>query len=507
MTNFTELIDLAAERLGGAALLANDEFFAPKENLLKAGAAVFIEDKYTDRGKWMDGWETRRHREPGHDWCIVKLGIPGIIRGIVVDTSHFKGNYPASCSAEATAIGSDGAPGAAEPLTSQETPWSEILRRSDLQGDAPNKFAIESPYRFTHVRLNIYPDGGVARLRVHGELVPDWRSIIRQSEQVDLAAVEHGGVVIDSSDRFFGSPNNLLLPGGSRNMGDGWETKRRRGPGHDWVVIKLGEPGTINRAMVDTAYFKGNYPESCSIEACNAGVSGEPGSELSAWMTLLPRVKLQADHLHAFEQEINDTGTVTHVRLNIYPDGGIARLRLLGRVSAGGLADANLRYLNALVPHLAEQAFLSCCGSSNWARRMVDARPFASLDELFETSTAIWRETGREDWLQAFASHPRIGESRPLYAKTKGLRDQWSSEEQSSAGRAPEELRQALAEANRRYEARFGHIFIVCATGKNAEEMLGILEERLRNFPDDELFVAAEEQRKITELRLRKLLG
>jgi allantoicase len=329
--SFVELIDLASERVGGAVLYANDEFFAPKENLLKPQAPVFIEGKYTDLGKWMDGWETARRRSPGYDWCIIRLGLPGRIRGVLVDTSHFKGNYPDQCSLEAATV--EGQPGL-EQLLSGEVHWSEILPVSQLQGDSQNLYAVEAEGRFTHLRFKIHPDGGVARLRVYGEVMPDWERIRRRGGEVDLAAVEHGGLVLSCSDMFFGHRHNLIMPGRALNMSDGWETKRRRGPGHDWSIIRLGKPGTIRRMEVDTSWFKGNYPESCSLEACHAGGRELTESELSslAWQEVLPRTRLQAHTRHFFEEELGETAEVTHVRFNIYPDGGVSRLRLMGTI-------------------------------------------------------------------------------------------------------------------------------------------------------------------------------
>ena len=324
--DFTELIDLATERLGGAVLFANDEFFAPKENLLKPGSPIFVEGKYTDLGKWMDGWETRRRRTPGYDWCIIRLGLPGIIRGVVVDTSHFRGNYPEQCSLEGCTI--DGQP-TVEQLTSEETEWTMILPLSDLAGNSANLFEIGQHSRFTHLRFNIYPDGGVARLRVYGEVVPDWNRLERSGSEIDIAAVENGGLVLSCSDMFFGHKHNLIMPGRAVNMSDGWETKRRRGPGHDWVTIKLGKPGRVRSVEVDTSYFKGNFPESCSLEACQT--KGNVLPENPDWKPVLSRTKLQAHTRHFFEQEVLDTGTITHVRFNIFPDGGVSRLRLFGR--------------------------------------------------------------------------------------------------------------------------------------------------------------------------------
>lgn len=481
MSEFTDLVDLAAERLGGAVLAANDEFFAPKENLLKAGEAVWIEGRYTDVGKWMDGWETRRRREPGYDWCIVRLGLPGVPRGIVVDTSHFRGNYPESCSLEACTVEGHPAP---EDLIAAA--WTEILPRSPLEGHAKNRFLLEiDPGRVTHLRFNIFPDGGVARLRVHGEVAPDWERLLRRNGEIDLAGMENGGVVLSCSDMFFGNRHNLILPGPSLGMHDGWETKRRRGPGNDWAIVKLGMRGALHRAEVDTSHFKGNAPGSCSIEACDAPASGD----LAGWQEILPRTPLRPHTRHHFD-ELAGAGPFTHARLNIFPDGGVARLRLFGTVAA-------LDRLNVLPPGEAEAAFLACCGSRMWARRMAESRPFRDLAGMKEAGDRLWWSLGREDWLEAFAAHPRIGE--------RGSR--WSEAEQAGARGADAGTLAALVEANRLYESRFDHIFIVCATGKSAAEMLALLRARLDNDPETELRIAAEEQRKITNLRLEKLLA
>ena len=329
-SEFTNLVDLASERLGGAVLYANDDFFAPKENLLKASAPVWREGAYTERGKWMDGWESRRRRTPGFDWCLVRLGAPGRVRGVVVDTSFFRGNFPESCSIEACAAppNSD-----VEELTGDESRWVELLPQSPLGGDSQNPFAVTSDERVTHLRFKIYPDGGVARLRVYGEVMPDCDAVRRAGGLVDLAAVENGGLVVATSDEFFGHRHNLVMPGRAADMSDGWETKRRRGPGHDWCVIQLGARGMVRRVEVDTAHFKGNFPESCSLE-----VSTGPDHRLAAaasyreadWRELLPRTRLQAHTRHFYERELRDAGEATHARFRIYPDGGVSRLRLYG---------------------------------------------------------------------------------------------------------------------------------------------------------------------------------
>ncbi len=322
MNDFTDLIDLASARLGGQALAVSDEFFAAAENLLLPAAPVFIADKFTENGKWMDGWESRRKREPGHDWCIIKLGHTGVIRGVDIDTSFFLGNYPEHASVEACRV--SGTP-------DESTVWTEILPVSELQGGTHNLFAISDPHRYSHLRLNIFPDGGVARFRAYGEVKPD-PQVFRVAQPIDLAAVEHGGLAVLANDMFFSHRNNLLMPGRAANMGDGWETKRKRGPGHDWVIVRLGAPGLLTRIEVDTNHFKGNYPESCSLEGCVA--KDAPDSFLTSrslhWEEILPRMPLSAHTRHVFEEEIVARKAFTHVRLNIFPDGGISRLRLHG---------------------------------------------------------------------------------------------------------------------------------------------------------------------------------
>ena len=330
MTPFTRLVDLAAERLGGAVPYANDEFFAPKESLLRAAAPEWREGEYTDRGKWMDGWETRRRRTPGHDWCIVRLGLPGSIRGLCVDTSFFTGNYPESFSLQAATLA--GTPSADILARASET-WPEIVGRTALEGNARNLFEVPPTDRITHLRLNIYPDGGVARLRVYGEVVPDWDRLVRRGGEVDLAAVENGGLVVAQSDAHYGNPQNMLQPGRSTHMGDGWETKRRRGPGHDWCIVRLGREGTVGRIELDTDHFKGNAPASCTLEGIHAPeASAEQLADGSAeWAPILPDSPLQPHARHAWDGEVLRHDPVTHVRINIFPDGGVARLRLFGR--------------------------------------------------------------------------------------------------------------------------------------------------------------------------------
>ena len=330
MTSFTDLVDLAAERLGGAVLVANDEFFAPKESLLRASAAEWREGEYTDRGKWMDGWETRRRRTPGHDWCIVRLGLRGVIRGVVVDTSWFRGNYPESCAIDAIDV--PGTPTPDELADESKTRWKNILPKAQLKGDTKNEFDVLELPTVTHLRLSIYPDGGVARLRVFGEPAFD-RTRHREGSELDLAAMENGALAIACSDMFFGNRHNLILPGRSTHMGDGWETKRRRGPGNDWIVVRLASRGVVHRVEVDTDHFKGNAPASCMLETIDAPAeargTGMPSGE---WQPALPQSALQPHTRHRFDQ-LAAARPATHARLSIYPDGGIARLRLFGTLA------------------------------------------------------------------------------------------------------------------------------------------------------------------------------
>ena len=329
VTELTELIDLAAEALGGTVIAANDEFFAPKEALLKSTPAEWREGAYTERGKWMDGWETRRRRTPGYDWAIVHLGAPGVVRGVIIDTAFFRGNFPESASIEACEV--DGTP-SAEQMMSAATAWRTILPQSPLVGDAKNAFMLDDAGRVTHLRLNIFPDGGVARFRVHGEVKPAHAA--DAGAPLDLAAIEHGGFSVVCSDMFFGHRQNLLMPGRSTHMGNGWETKRRRGPGHDWTIIRLGEPGVIDSVELDTDHYKGNAPDSCMLECCYlpAATVDALADPALPWTEMVPVSRLQPHSRHQFTTNL--VTAATHVRLNIYPDGGVARLRLLGRRAA-----------------------------------------------------------------------------------------------------------------------------------------------------------------------------
>ena len=315
--------NMASPRTGSSVIAASDEFFAAKERLISDSAPIFIADKYDYHGKWMDGWESRRRRDGGHDWCILRLGISTIVHGVEIDTAHFTGNYPPGASIEA-GVGDD-------PST---ITWVPLLTRVSLKGDHCHFFEIPAGEPCNFIRLNIYPDGGVARLRVYGEAVPNWGSSAI-GDLVELSALSNGGRVVAYNDAHYGNVNALLLPGRGETMGDGWETRRRREPGNDWIIVALGSAGTVEKIEIDTAHFKGNFPESASVQGAFVdpeSIENDAVTEAMFWHEILPRQKLSADTQHFFEGEslIKKDG-VNIVKLNIYPDGGVSRLRIFGK--------------------------------------------------------------------------------------------------------------------------------------------------------------------------------
>jgi allantoicase len=319
--------DLASRTFGGGIVYTNDEFFAAADHLLAPAPPVFTPHTFGDRGQIYDGWETRRRRAPGDDHVIVRLGAPGVVHGVDIDTSFFTGNYPPHASVDGCAV--DGYPDAA---TLRAATWTPLVSRSPLAGDSQNLFEVDVPHRFTHVRLTIHPDGGVARLRVHGEVVPDPRLL---PEVVDVAAAEYGARIAGCSNMFYGHPQNMLMPGLAASMGDGWETSRRRDDGNDWVLVQLAAPAVIQLADLDTRHFKGNAPGRASLRGADArgGSLDDPAN----WFDVLPAVPLAPDTPHRFP--VAPGRPATHVRLDIFPDGGMARLRLLGRPDADFLRD------------------------------------------------------------------------------------------------------------------------------------------------------------------------
>jgi allantoicase len=342
-------MNLADPRLGATALFATDEFFAPKERMLDPQPAQFIPGKYDDHGKWMDGWETRRKRTTGYDFCIVKLAKwmdgwetrrkrttgydfcivklarPGTIHGIDIDTSHFTGNFPPAASIEACYTDS--------PNPQEQGDWREIVPATTLQGNHHHYLEISDTRAYTHLRVNIYPDGGIARLRVYGQPKTDFSRVARGT-LLDLAAIENGAYLVAANNQHFGPASQMLMPGRGVNMGDGWETRRRREPGNDWAIVALAHPGVIRAIEVDTAHFKGNFPDRCSLQAARVegGTDESLVTQAMFWPVLLPEQKLSMDNVHRFESEVAALGPVTHVRFNIFPDGGVSRLRVFGDI-------------------------------------------------------------------------------------------------------------------------------------------------------------------------------
>jgi allantoicase len=355
--DFTALPDLVSRPLGGSVVFASDELFAEKENLIKPEPPSYAPEAFGVRGKVYDGWETRRHRAPHHDHAIVRLGVPGLVHGVVVDTSFFRGNYPPQLSVEALAADGYPSPGELAPMT-----WHTLVPRADVRGDAVNAYPVDDGRRgrrWTHVRLSIYPDGGVARFRVHGTPLPDPRFL---TGTIDLAALENGGLVVGCSDAFYSSAGNLILPGRATGMAQGWENARRRGPGHDYVIVALGAPGVLRHAEIDTSCFVGNAPDQVRLLAADARqapgpaagddpgpVTGNaPGLPIpdSAWREVLPLTRVQPDTRHRFR--LDGAGVATHVRLDVIPDGGLARLRIHGEIIDEALAALRRRWRDAL---------------------------------------------------------------------------------------------------------------------------------------------------------------
>ena len=361
--DFTELTDLASRALGAGVVYANDDLFAEKENLITPGPASHSSITFGHRGKVYDGWETRRRRVAGHDHAVVRLGSPGIIRGVVIDTAWFKGNYPPYASVEATSI--DGYP-SPEDLALAE--WETVVEKAALKGDQENPFAVTSEHRFTHVRLSIYPDGGVARFRVHGNIVRDPRIL---PTTIDLAGMACGGRIVGCSDMFYSSAVNLIVPGPARSMSEGWENARRRHGGNDFVEFELGAPAVIRLAELDTSWFLGNAPGSVTLRGRDARIESRDGD--AGWFELLPNTRLQPDTPHRIP--LAPAAEVTHVRMDVFPDGGLSRVRLFADLDATQRARIARRFYNSLPPDHAELIARHSGLDDEAAQALVAARP------------------------------------------------------------------------------------------------------------------------------------
>lgn len=470
------MTDMASSAVGGRIVACNDEFFAEAANLLNPEPPLWKEHEFTDRGKWMDGWETRRRREPGFDWCIIALGIPGLVERLVVDTAFFTGNYAEEFSLEGCGVGLD------ENLEHAE--WYELIPRTGLEGDNAAEFDVAAPFRATHLRLNIFPDGGVARLRIDGKPIPGMAEVCPDGDPVDLASQLVGGEAVDASDAHYSPPSNMLRHTDPQGMWDGWETKRRRGPGFDWVVFNLGLPGQVGQFVVDTRHFKGNSPGWVSAHV-NDG---------DQWSEVVTREPVAPHELNVIT--LPKPVRASQVKLEIHPDGGVARFRVNGQPEPDAAGRKRIEYLNSLHPSDARHFFRTACASANWIETMTAARPFGSPDQVIAAGAAAFDRLEEPDWLEAFAGHPRIGEKGDAVA---------NSEQSASAGASADVL-QSLDKANRAYEAKFGFTYIVYATGKSAEDMLVLARARSENSRTEEIENGGAEQRKISETRLRKML-
>ena len=326
-TEYAELIgrsiNVADARLGATGLFATDEFFAPLARMLNPAEPEWRAGVYDDHGKWMDGWESRRRRDEGHDYCIVQLAAPSSLVLLDIDTRFFTGNF-------APLAGVEGCRSATPP--DAKTRWTSLLPTRPLKGDQHNFFPVDSASIWSHLKLNIHPDGGVARLRAYGSVHRTWGARAG-TETIDLAAALNGGRALACSDEHYGSMHNVLLPGTAASMADGWETRRRREPGFDWMLLRLGHPGRIEGIDVDTAHFKGNFPHQISVNAAfvRDAADDDLRSQSLYWPTLLEAQHLAADKVLQFREQLTNLGPVSHLRVNLHPDGGLSRLRVFGK--------------------------------------------------------------------------------------------------------------------------------------------------------------------------------
>ena len=322
-SSISPLINLASSKLGSYGYKANDEFFAPLSRMLLDSEPIFVPDKYDNHGKWMDGWETRRRRTPGFDWCLIKLGCTGVIKKIDVNTQYFTGNYPPYVSLEG--INTNTIP------NENDKEWTSILKKTKVSGDSSNLFLSKNKNIYNWVMLKIYPDGGIARLRLWGDVFKDWKKVSK-NKILELSALNNCGKIISYNNAHYGDVTAILSNGRGKNMGDGWETRRRRNPGNDWLIIELGNKGYLKEVEVDTAFFKGNYPESCSIDAALISSNFKTLNQIQ-WENIIPKTTLEADKIHKIKvREALSHKRFSHVRLNIYPDGGVSRFRVFGHI-------------------------------------------------------------------------------------------------------------------------------------------------------------------------------
>ena len=318
------MIDLAQSRLGTKVVYKTDEFFAPAKRIINPWPPIFKKGVFDKHGKWMDGWETRRKRGKGHDYLILKLGKPGKIHKVDIDTSYFSGNQPRKVSLDACF--------SKKRLPNKNSNWIKILKKKSTKPNSHNFFNIKNKSIFTHVKLNIYPDGGVARIRIYGSMQIKKKFA---KKIINLTSVLNGATPIACNNEHFGRAENILAPGTGKNMGDGWETRRSRGKNFDWLILKCAAPGKINKIQIDTHHFKGNYPDKCSLQAAylNHKISDKNIVHRSKkWKLLLNKAKLHAHKKHNFQNKLMKNKKINYIRINIFPDGGISRIKAFGRV-------------------------------------------------------------------------------------------------------------------------------------------------------------------------------
>ena len=318
------LIDLAQSRLGTKVVYKTDEFFAPAKRIINPWPPVFKEGVFDSHGKWMDGWETRRKRSKGYDYLILRLGKPGKVYKVDIDTSYFNGNQPKQISLQAC--------NSKKKMPDKNSKWIMILNKKKTKPNSHHFFKIKSKSVFTHVKLNIFPDGGVARLRIYGSMQAKKKF---GKKIINLTSVINGATPIACNNEHFGRAENILAPGYGKNMGDGWETRRSRGKNFDWLVLKCADQGKISKIQIDTHHFKGNFPDKCSLQA--ACIDGKVSNKTivdgsGKWGFLLNKVKLHAHKKHNFKNNLMKNNKVNYIRINIFPDGGISRIRVFGKI-------------------------------------------------------------------------------------------------------------------------------------------------------------------------------
>lgn len=477
MKAFAHLLELSSADLGGVVHWSSDDFFAEASNLLKPGPAVFDPDAYTDRGKEMDGWESRRRRVRGHDVAVIELGVPGVLEGVDIDTSHFLGNHPPFASIDVA-----WAPGVgANAMDTVE--WTEVLGQVPLERGCSNLFGLPR-VRATHVRLHMVPAGGIARLRVYGSPRKELRG---GDDPIDLAGLLNGGRALGCTDMFFSPMSNLLRPQGPENMGGGWETRRSRPPGKDFVILELGHIGALEHIEIATTHFKGNYPSTVAVDGV-LWPGAEPWALMNtdAWRPVVEAAPLGANRRHFFRQ-LAETGPLSHLRMRIEPDGGVARFRAWGwpREAVGFELDVT-----------------GICGSTAWTEAM-SGRTWSSREHVLGEAERQWWRLRPADQLEAFAAHPHIGGDVGVLREKYQAR---AASEQAGVDSASEELLHLLATANVEYENRYGFLFLVCASGKTAQQMFDILQHRMENGERLEFQVACGEEAKIMRLRLESAL-